>query len=68
MALLAGLELVLGEFGVPDGPLPEMSPARVGCAGALGTLGVPGTLGESVLDGALARGIGGSWWGASSGA
>lgn len=63
--------LVLGDAGVPEGPLPAMSPARVGfkgCVGALGTLGVNGALGDSVSDGALAaRGISGSWWGSTCG-
>ncbi|WP_237140261.1 hypothetical protein [Mycobacteroides abscessus] len=70
---LAGLELVLGEDGVPDGPLPEMRFDKVGftarvVAGAVGALGVPGTLGDSALNGVLvARGIGGSWCGSTAG-
>ncbi|WP_237112249.1 hypothetical protein [Mycobacteroides abscessus] len=65
--VLAGLaELVLVDDGVPATRL-----ERVGftaCGGAMGVLEVPGVLGDSVLDGVLARGISGSWCGSGAGA
>ncbi|WP_237150827.1 hypothetical protein [Mycobacteroides abscessus] len=72
MGVLGDLELALGEFGVPDeGLLPETRFDKVGftgCAGALGAVEVPGALGDSVLDGALALGISGSFCGSGAGA
>lgn len=69
--LLADLaELVLGEDGVPDGPLPATRLDKVGftaCVGAMGALGVPGVLGDSGV-GALALGISGSFCGSGAGA
>ncbi|WP_237112323.1 hypothetical protein [Mycobacteroides abscessus] len=57
----AGLELVLGDDGVPDGPLPEMRLDKVGFTGALGAVGVPGALGDSAVGVVVTRGIEGSW-------
>ncbi|WP_237167652.1 hypothetical protein [Mycobacteroides chelonae] len=63
-------DLALGDAGVPDEPLPEMSPASVGFTGCGVTveLGAPGALGDSGVDGVLARGISGSFCGVTSGA
>ena len=57
------VELVLGEVGVPEGPLPEMRFDKVGftLCGLAVELGALGELDDSVPDGVLAaRGIGGS--------
>ncbi|MDO3013225.1 hypothetical protein P5V34_04390 [Mycobacteroides abscessus subsp. abscessus] len=67
---LDDLALVLAEFGVPDGPLPEMSPARVGlatCGLVVGVLGVLGASAFSAVVEVVALGIGGSWCGATAG-
>ncbi|WP_236737995.1 hypothetical protein [Mycobacteroides abscessus] len=63
-------ELVLGGMELAEGPLPVTSPARVGFTpwGAADGAGAPGVLVDSALDEFTARGIGGSSWGATSGA
>ncbi|WP_236746219.1 hypothetical protein [Mycobacteroides abscessus] len=69
-AVLGDLALVLGEDGVPEGLVPPVtrfeSVGFTACGLVVGALGVPGVLGDSGV-GALALGIGGSWWGSTAG-
>ncbi|WP_235659072.1 hypothetical protein [Mycobacteroides abscessus] len=63
-------DLTLGAVGAPDGPLPATSPARVEfvMCGLTVELGALGALGDSAPDGAVVRGISGSWCGSGTGA
>lgn len=66
---LGDLVLVLGEDGVPEGlVLPATRFERIGLAMCGLVVGVLVALGDSALDGVLARGISGSCCGVTSGA